>query len=168
MNLGNQLVPLFVVFSNRLVHKLVGNRVVAITFQNVRQLVPHIDKVLLCLLRGKQCVGIGIALVNSIEIVRTDDMQVDDGTQVMLLSPIDSVYHQLPSLRQLVALFIPELYLVNRQAYEVEAQRVQTCKVVFLDMLATGLATFFRLRQPVAHVSTTLDAEIVHFVCFFL
>ena len=44
-----------------------------------------------------------------------------DGAQMMLLSPLDGIVHQLPSLRQLIACLVPELHLVNRQAHKVEA-----------------------------------------------
>ena len=141
VNLHDELIPLLVVIGYGLVHELIGHRVIAITLQHVTQLIPHVDEVLLGFLVLKQRIGAVIALVHGIEIVRTDDVQVNDGTQMVLLSHIDGVGHQLPGLRQLVALLIPELHLVNRQTYEVEAQLLQTLEVVLLDMLATGLAT---------------------------
>ena len=77
---------------------------------------------MLCLLRSEQGIGITASFVDGIEIVGADDMQVDDGTQVMLLGPIDSIGHQFPSLGQFVALFVPELYFVNWQAHKVKAE----------------------------------------------
>ena len=95
-------------------------------------------------------------------------MQVNDGAQVMFLSPVDGIDHQVPSLGQLVTLFVPELHLVNGQAYEVEAQLCQTLEVVLLNVLATGLTPLFRLRQPMTDVGTALDAEVVYIVCLTL
>ena len=67
-------------------------------------------------------------------------MQIDDGTQVVLATLVECEGQQVPCLGQLVALFIPELYLVDGDAYEVEAQRVQTGKVVLLDVQLAGHA----------------------------
>ena len=133
------------VFGNGLIHEFVGYRVVAETLQYVRQLVPHVDKVLLRLLGSEQSICIGLSLVDGIEIVRTDDVQVNDSAQVMLLCPIDGIEHQLPRLRKLVAFLIPELYLINWQTYEIEAQRVEACKVILLNMLLTSLTTLLAL-----------------------
>ena len=73
--------------------------------------------------------------------MRTDDVQVDDGTQVVLLRPVEGVVQQIPGLGQLVALFIPELHLVDGNTHEVEAQLLQTGEVILLDMQSAGLAT---------------------------
>ena len=69
MNLDNQLIPLLVVVGNRLVHELISHRVVAIALQYVRQLVPHVDELLLRLIRSEQRIGIGLSLIHGIEIV---------------------------------------------------------------------------------------------------
>ena len=91
-------------------------------------------------------------------------MQVNDGTQVMLGTLVEGESQQVPCLWQFVAFLIPELHLVNGNTYKVEAQRIQTGKVVLLDMHLTGLASFFTLRQPMAEVRTAMDAEVIHFL----
>ena len=165
VHLGHQLIPLLVVFSHRLVHEFVSYRVVAIALQCVRQLIPQIDQVLLGLLRCEQRVGSLVFLVHGIEIVRTDDVQVDDGTQMVLITLVKCEGQQVPCLGQFVALFIPELHLVNGNAHKVETQRIQTGKVVLLDVQPAGLtAVFVVLRQPVAQVRAALNTEVVHFV----
>ena len=68
-------------------------------------------------------------------------MQVDDSTKVVLAGPVEGVVQQIPGLRELLSLLIPELYLVDGDAHEVEAQVLQTLEIVFLDMQPAGLAT---------------------------
>ena len=92
-------------------------------------------------------------------------MQVDDGAQMVLVTLVESECQQIPSLGQLVALFIPELNLVDGDTHKVETQRIQTGKVVLLDVQPAGLtAVFIVLRQPMAQVRAALNAEVVHFV----
>ena len=108
------------VISHRLVHELVSHGVAAVAFECIGQLVPH-DEVLLGFFRGEQRVGIGIPFERRIEIVRADDVQVDNGAQMVLLCPADGVVHQLPGFGQFAALLVPELHLVDGQAHKVEA-----------------------------------------------
>ena len=75
---------------------------------------------------------------------------------------VDGEGQQVPALRQLVALFIPELNLVDRQAHEVEPQRIQACEIILLDVLLAGFTTLLTLRQPVAEVSAALNTEVIH------
>ena len=74
MNLGNQSVPLFVIFCYRFIHEFVGNRIVAISFKYIRELVPHINETLLRFLRCEQCIGVFTTFVHGIEIVRTNNV----------------------------------------------------------------------------------------------
>ena len=53
--------------------------------------------------------------------MRTDDVQIHDGAQIVLAAPVEGILQQIPGLRQLVALLIPELYLIDGDTYEVEA-----------------------------------------------
>ena len=88
-------------------------------------------------------------------------MQINDGTEVVLAGPVEGVVQQVPSLGQFVALLIPELHLVDGDTYKVEAQLLQTGKIILLDMQATGLTALFRLREPVADIGAALDAEVI-------
>ena len=122
VHLGHQLVPLLVIVGHGLVHELVGHGVVAVALQHVRQLIPQVDQVLLGLLRGEERIGSLTALVDGIEVVGADDMQIDDGAQMVLASPVQRIGQQFPGLRQFVALLIPELHLVDGDAHEVKSQ----------------------------------------------
>ena len=95
-------------------------------------------------------------------------MQVNDGAQIILTAPVEGILQQIPSLRQLVAFLVPELHLVDGDTYKVEAQLLQTCEVVLLNVETAGFTTLFALRQPVAHVSSTLNAEVIHLSCLSL
>ena len=165
MYLCHELVPLFVFISHGLVHKLVRHPVAAAVFQEVGKLEPQIDQILLSFLRGKENVGILSVFIDGIEIVGTDDVQIHDGTQIMLAAPVEGILQQVPGLRQFVSLLIPELHLVDGDTHEVEAQLFKTCEVIFLDMESARLTTLFRLRQPVTDIGATLDTEVIHFSC---
>ncbi len=161
VNLCHQLVPLLVIVGHGLVHELVGHPVVAVALECVGQLIPEVDEVLLCLLGGEEGVGSAASFVHGVEVVGADDVEVDDGTQMVLASPVEGVGEQRPSLGQLVTLFVPELYFIDGDAHEVEAQPLEPLEVFFLDVQAAHLATCLRLRQPVAHVGAPLDFEVV-------
>ena len=91
-------------------------------------------------------------------------VKVDNGAKVVLAAPVECVLQQIPSLGQLCAFLVPELLLVDRDTYKVKAQLLQTCKVVLLDVQSSCLTSLLALREPVADVGTTLDAEIVNAV----
>ena len=95
-------------------------------------------------------------------------MQIDDGAQVVLTRPVEGIVQQVPCLGSFVSLLVPELYLVDGDAHEVETEFLQTGEVVLLDMQSTGLTTLLRLREPVTDIRTALDAEIVHLSCLIL
>ena len=65
----------------------------------------------------------------------------------MLTAPVEGILQQVPSLGQLVALLIPELYLVDGDAHEVKAQLLQTGEVVLLDMEKASLSKILRMVQ---------------------
>ena len=161
VHLGHQLIPLLMVVSHRFVHELVCHGVGAEVLQHVGQLIPHVDEVLLCLLGGEEGVGAGTALIYGIEIMRADDVEIDDGTQMILGSQMEGIGQQLPCLGELVAFLIPELHLVDGDTHEIEAKLLQALEVILLDVQAALLTPLLRLRQPVAEIGSALDAEIV-------
>ena len=148
---------------HRFVHEFIGNPVGAVILQNIRQLIPQVYQVLLRFLRGKQGVGSSATFVHGIEIVRTDDVQVNNGTQLVFASPLQGIGQQRPGLRQFVSLLVPELHFVNGNTHKVETKVMESLKVLLLNVQTAHLASCLRLRQPVTHIGATLDVEVVDF-----
>ena len=69
MNLGYQLIPLIVFVGHGLVHKLIGHPVATAFLQEVGELVPEVDEVLLSLFRSEEGVSSLVVFIDGIEIV---------------------------------------------------------------------------------------------------
>ena len=67
-----------------------------------------------------------------VEVVRADDVQVDDGAQIRLLAPVERLPKQLEGLGLALSLLVPELDLIQRDADVIEAEGA--------DALDVGLA----------------------------
>lgn len=161
VHFGDQFVPLLVFFGDGLVHEFVGHVIRTVTAQDLGELIPHVDQVLLRFLGIEKRVGLRVALKHRIEIVGADDMQIHDRPQFVFASPVERLREQFPCLGKPVALLVPELHLVDGNAHEVETQFGQTPEIVLLNVIAAGLAALVVLRQPMAQIRSPFDAEVV-------
>ena len=150
-------VPLLVLVRDGLVHEFVGNPVRAVILEDVGKLIPHVNELLLSRFVRKQ--RILHAHVHGVEVVATDYVEVHNGPDVVLACQVQGIREKVPGLRQFVAIFIPELHLVDGNAHVVEAQLVKPGEVIFLDVLCAGFSAFPALRQPVAEVGAAFDFE---------
>ena len=79
---------------------------------------------------------------------------------MVFVAHVECEFEEVPSLWEFVAVLVPELLLVDGDAYEVESELFESFEVVFLNVQPSCLSPFFRLGEPMAQVGSSLDAEI--------
>jgi hypothetical protein len=91
-------------------------------------------------------------------VVRTQDVQIDDGAKLVLRAPVEGARQMGEGLRQRLAVLAPHLLFVDRDAHVVVAQAGDEGDVALGDERgARGPAE--TLRQPVAQVDAAAQLE---------
>ena len=90
-------------------------------------------------------------------------MEIHNDAKLILACPIKGIIQELPCLRKLIVVLIPELHFVDGETHMVESQLMQALEIVFLDVVLTVIPSHVCLRQPMAEIGTALDAETFFF-----
>ena len=150
-----QAVPDLGVVRHRLVHHLVGDLVVRTPGEPRRELAPDVQEALL------RCGLAPQRLRALVEVVRAQDVEVDDHPEPVRCAPVERRVEQRESLGLRLAGLVPELLLVDRQAQVVEAELRHELHVLGGEPALPFLAPARALRQPVRDVGPVLHDEAV-------